>query len=111
MNNFSERRLVENELMFRSANRKVEQHVTAERTPYSGPDQTKLRFYCECSNLDCRSRIIMTADEYHAVSPGRKEFIVIPGHENDDIEKIVKTTKLYCVVEKYLDPAKITAEY
>lgn len=97
--------------MFRSANRQVQKHIEAERKPQGLPAGLKLRFYCECSNLACRDRIAITVDEYQTAGPGRKEFIVVPGHENTEIEDVKKSSKTFVVVEKHLDPAVITAEY
>lgn len=102
--------MVENELMFRSANRKVKEQVKQERPRKFHEDTTKLRFYCECSNLNCRDRIKLTVGEYETAAKGRREFIVIPGHENKAVEKIVRQTANFTVVEKYLDPAKVMAD-
>lgn len=107
MDHFSERRMVENELLFRSANREVQRRIQEDRPRGGGPDTTKLHFYCECSSLYCRDRIKLTADEYEAATNTEKEFIVIPGHENGVVEKVVHRRPLYNVVEKYLDPAKV----
>lgn len=111
MNRRSERRLVENELLFRAANRQVQKHITAERTPRSESDGMKLHFYCECSNLACTDRILLTADEYRTAGPDRKEFIVLTGHENSQIEDVIRIRKDYTVVKKHLDPAVISADY
>lgn len=99
--------MVENELLFRSANREVQRTVQEDRSPGDGLDKTELHFYCECSSLYCRERIKLTTYEYEAATKTEKEFIVIPGHENKAIEKIVRRTSVYNIVEKYLDPAKI----
>lgn len=107
MDKFSERRMVENELLFRSANREVQRKIQADRPRRAAQDTMKLHFYCECSDLYCRDRIKLTADEYEAATKSEKEFIVIPGHENVAVEKIVHSRPEYTVVEKYLNPAKV----
>jgi hypothetical protein len=107
MDHFSERRMVENELMFRAANRKVQQRVQKDFSPRDIPDSTKLHFYCECSNLHCRDRIKLTVSDYQEATLGEKEFVVIPGHQNGAVEKVIKETADYTVVEKYMDPAKV----
>jgi hypothetical protein len=107
MDKFSERRLVENELMFRAANRKVQQQVQKDRNRYEGTDKTKLRFYCECSNFHCRGRISLTINEYQAATTNNREFVILPGHENKSVEKIVRTEDDFMVVEKNMDPAKV----
>lgn len=110
MDKFSERRLVENELMFRSANRKVQKQVKQDHPRKYREDPTKLRFYCECSNLNCRDRIKLTVAEYESAAKGHKEFIVAPGHETVAVEKVVREFATFTVVEKYMDPAKVMAD-
>lgn len=110
MDQFSERRLIENEVLFRSANQKVQKQVQKDRPRRQGKDNTKLHFYCECSNLYCRDRIKLTADEYELAATGRKEFIVIPGHENHAVEKVLRETDTFNVVEKFRDPAKVMSD-
>jgi hypothetical protein len=107
MDHFSERRMVENELMFRAANRKVQKQLQQDRRRSAGEDTTQLLFYCECSNLNCRDRIKLTVDEYQSAASGQKEFVIISGHENGAVEKVVRKTDAYTVVEKYMDPAKV----
>lgn len=94
-------------MLFRSANREVQRKIQEDRVPGDGPDDTKLHFYCECSNLYCRDRIKLTTDEYEAATKTEKEFVVIPGHENKAVEQVVRETDAYNVVEKYLDPVKV----
>lgn len=107
MDKFSERRLVENELMFRAANRKVQKQIEKDRNKNAGPDTTKLQFYCECSNFHCRDRIKLTAAEYRQATSNQKEFVIIVGHQNQAVEKVVSQSDAYMVVEKYIDPAKM----
>lgn len=110
MDKYSERRLVENELMFRAANRKVQKQVQQDHPKKRGEDTMELQFYCECSDLHCRDRIRLTVGDYQAATQGNKEFIVIPGHENRAVEKVLRENAKYTVVEKYLDPSKVMAD-
>lgn len=96
--------------MFRAANRKVQKQVQKDRLRKDGPDTTKLLFYCECSNLHCRDRIRLTTDEYESAAKGRREFVIIPGHENKAVETVIKESDKYIVVEKHMDPARVTQE-
>ncbi len=107
MNSRSERRLVENEILFRDANRKVQQHVEKNRRSHQIPESTKLHFYCECSNYHCRDRIILTAAEYEQTHKDHRHFITLSGHENNAVETIIEGNDIYSVVEKFVDPAGI----
>ena len=64
----------------------------------------RLRFTCECANEDCRETIEMSVKEYEAARQNDHEFIIKPGHEQPDIEQVVKRSG-YAVVEKYELPA------
>ena len=66
MYQFSERRLAENELMFQSANKQLQEKASSE--------SNIVRFYCECSNFDCRERIPITVKEYSDTVRDYKEF-------------------------------------
>lgn len=107
MDRSSERRLVENEILFRDANRKVQKQVQRDRLTHKGQATAKLHFYCECSNFHCRDRIVITADEYDKAHKNRKQFITIPTHEDSSVETIVDGNDVYSIVEKYIDPAKL----
>lgn len=97
MNKFSERRLKENEVIFQQANKGVAEFVQ-EATGESNP---VIRFYCECSNMDCRQRIPLTAQKYTELHQNKRQFIAIAGHEMPEIEKVVLNGPGYTVVEKF----------
>ncbi len=109
MDKSSERRLVENELLFRDANTKVQERVKLDNRSHQIPKNLKLHFYCECSNFHCRDRIMITATAYERAHKSRFHFITLPGHENAAVEKIVGGNHVYTVVEKFIDPAKVAA--
>lgn len=74
----------------------------------SGKIAERLHFYCECSDVNCSERVVMSYDEYKKLHRRRDRFIVVPGHEIPEVEKIVKTGPSYLLVEKYaLPPTKV----
>lgn len=99
MKQLDERRLAENEVIFKQINEDVGdflhdigvQHVVA------------APFYCECSNIHCTQRIELSGAEYKSIHRNPKRFIVINGHENHDIEKTVERRVTYSIVEKMKD--------
>src|SRR5690348_1376830 len=106
MDTSSERRLIENELLFRDANLRVQQQIQEDRSGRGLTPGTKVHFYCECSNFRCRDRIILTAGEYQAAHQDNRHFIILPGHENRAVERVIQSSPVYSVVEKFIDPAK-----
>lgn len=99
MKDFSERRLIENELLFKQLNDEAKEFVLEGKTQNEWTNR-KLRFYCECSNTDCRERIELTAAEYDGLHTNRKRFVIRPGHDIPEIEHIVDRDAKYMVVEK-----------
>lgn len=71
----SERRLAENEVIFRTFNEEAKDFVLedAQRMPLAGKP---LRFYCECSDLRCIERIELTADVYERLHQTSRRFVL-----------------------------------
>lgn len=109
MGNLSKRRLVENEMLFRATNREVQRRLKEDGIAGADNEGPKIHFYCECSKFYCRDRIKITIREYETSTVNEKQFIVLPGHENAKVEKVVKHLEEYVVVEKNIDPIKATA--
>jgi len=58
-------------------------------------------FTCECGRAEgCESRLLMTLAEYEFVRAQRDRFAVLPGHQTDDIESVVRKDARYIVVDK-----------
>jgi hypothetical protein len=111
MTKSSERRLVENEVIFRQHNEKVQQDLEALRdeAKTEGHDilpreDMSVHFYCECAKETCHERIVLTPDEYKEFHQNSSQFIVLPGHNFPEVERIVLTNDKLMVVEKYITP-------
>lgn len=63
-------------------------------------ETTEIEFFCACGRADCDETILLTAAEYAAVHEVPHRFIVAPGHETPEIERIVERHPAYDVVEK-----------
>jgi hypothetical protein len=96
MQKFSERRLKENEVIFQQANQGVADFVAED----THDPNAVIRFYCECSNIDCRERISLTAEDYRKLHKTERLFIALKGHETPSIEKIVSRHGSFNQVEK-----------
>jgi hypothetical protein len=91
MDDLTHRRLMHNEELFREVNEQREQ---------AQPDRQALRLVCECAGRDCNSRITVLPHEYQAVRQMPNWFIVVPGHEVADLERVVEERPEFTVVEK-----------
>jgi hypothetical protein len=96
----SQRRLVENEQIMESLNRRLEERVDEIRTETGAPDSEPVRFFCECSDLQCRGRIALTPERFERIHRDPALFILLPGHENASIETVVDTWGDHVVVRK-----------
>ena len=61
-------------------------------------------FVCECGNLGCSETVALTISAYEEVRSGFERFLVVPGHEIEEIEEIERHGS-YLVVAKRNDEA------
>ena len=93
MDDLTKRRLAHNEELFRQVNEAREEASGAGAG-------AKLTFLCECSDRDCTGRIQMVAADFDRVRRSERRYIVLPGHEIPEIERIVEDRGAFEVVEK-----------
>ena len=89
-----ERRLALNEAAFRVANERIRNWP--ERRGHEKP----ARYYCECARASCHEQVLMSSGEYERVRADSHHFVIVPGHEVPDIERIVERADRYFVIEK-----------
>jgi hypothetical protein len=108
----NQHRQAENEVIFRQANEKVNNdfdairksaHLEGDMDLVHDTDMS-LFFYCECSDENCKQRINLKQSQYKKLHKSSSQFIVLPGHNDPTIERTLKKTKNYLVVEKYITP-------
>jgi len=87
-------RAARNEEVFRGVNERIEEG--AEQHAVSGT----LPFHCECGSASCLETIEITSERYAAIIRERYRFVVLPGHEEPEIETVVETESTFLVVEK-----------
>jgi hypothetical protein len=81
------------EALFRDVNERIAE--SAQRF-----DAASTQFVCECADPGCTHRLEATLDEYEEVRADGATFMLAPGHEHDDIERVVETRDRFNVVEK-----------
>src|SRR5437588_10007521 len=92
-----------NEAVFRQINEGIE------RGQWAGEEDAPVSFRCECARLGCNELVELSVNEYEAVRADPRWFLVLPGHEQPEIEQIIEARPSYVVVQK-LDQAGIVAE-
>lgn len=98
-----ERRLGANESIFREVNEAIN------RGGWPGDENSPVGFRCECARLGCNAVVSLTPAEYERVRAHPKRFLMVPGHELDDVEIVVQDHPSYVVVEKLADAGREAA--
>jgi hypothetical protein len=91
-----ERRMAQNEALFREVNERVHDLADTGREP----EQVDSDYLCECANSDCTFRVPLRVSEYEAVRADPKQFVVLPGHFTPEVEELVQRADRYWVVRK-----------
>jgi hypothetical protein len=92
-----EERLARNEALFRDVN----EHISRQGLQWGSTDPDQHEYLCECSRRDCTALVSMTQQEYEQVRRHGKRFFVLRGHEELEVESVVRSEKGYVVVEKH----------
>ena len=82
-----------NEALFRDVNERIAE--SAERF-----DSEETEFVCECADADCTHRISASLAEYEEVRAEPTTFLLTPGHEQGDIERVVSDRGRFRIVDK-----------
>src|SRR5215210_2056957 len=103
--NERERRVGENEALFRAVNDEV--RALDERFG-ARPEPAVMSIICECGRADCMEHLELERDEYEAVRAEGALFAIKPGHELPDTEDVVDRRGAFWVVKKHEDgPAQL----
>lgn len=94
MSEAREERLAHNEVLFRTINEQIE--GMAIRLG----DDVSYEFVCECATTECLERILLSVAEYEQVRMTSTRFVLLPGHEDIEVERVVDTRPGYLIVEK-----------
>jgi hypothetical protein len=81
------------EALFRDVNERI-----AESAERFAAESTQ--FVCECADPGCTHRLEATLNEYEEVRSDGATFMLAPGHEHTDIERVVARKNDFNVVEK-----------
>jgi hypothetical protein len=91
-----ERRLGENEILYREVNERV-----LELQEDFGLTEERVEFVCECAMIECNERISLNIAEYEHVRDDPARFALKPGDQVPDVEDVVEEHDGYILVEKH----------
>ncbi len=90
-----EERISRNEAVFRQVNEQIEEVNRA----FAMLTQT-MEVVCECSDVTCTERFLMTIPAYERLRADSGTFVVRPGHELADVEAVIEERAGYSIVKK-----------
>ena len=99
-------RIAKNEAVFRATNREIER-VDQES---GGAIDGALEVVCECGRDPCSAVITLTVSEYHSAHSQKDRFVVVPGHQSEEIERVVEDREAYLVVDKFGEAEEIAED-
>jgi hypothetical protein len=102
-----EERLAKNEALFRGINERVRE-LKSELAD-AGPG-TLIEFMCECGRSDCVEQVQLTISEYERVRAEPEHFLLKPGHELADVERVLAEGDRFVVVAKHEEEAAVARE-
>jgi hypothetical protein len=101
-----EERLARNEAVFREVNERIQ---ALQETSSTDPEE-EIDFLCECGNEECTETVQMTLAEYEDVRNDATQFVVLPGHETPEVERVTDANARFRVVRKHPGEAAIAKE-
>ena len=98
----AERRAL-NENVFREMNERLE------RLGEEFGDDT-VEFLCECADPACSAPLSIPVSLYEAVREHPRRFVVVPGHQREDLERVVQERPDCLVVEKLGEAGEVAED-
>jgi len=95
------RRIAENESLFREVNERM-QELDARFSSWG-----TFEIVCECGEDTCFERISIERGEYEAIRAVASQFAVVPGHQAEDVERVVEQHETHYLIEKLSDGARL----
>jgi hypothetical protein len=87
--------LAKNEELFRKVNERIEA-----LSQTVAQDDSMMEYLCECDRPDCYDKVKATRSEYESVRAESTHFIVLSGHEDPRVERVVLSNERFLIVEK-----------
>lgn len=92
-----------NEDIFREMNERLEQ---------LGEElgEENVEFVCECADPACSDSLSIPSAVYEAVRAGSRRFLIVPGHQQGDVERVIEEHDDYIVVEKVGEAGEVAED-
>ena len=91
-----EERAIRNEALLREVN----VHIADLEERVNDPAEL-LPLFCECAQTGCMVSVEVDRATFEAVREKPLRFLVVPGHEQPDVESVIERRSGYLIVEKH----------
>jgi hypothetical protein len=88
-----EERIARTESLFRNVNERIAE--SAQRI-----ESEDAAFVCECGDAGCTEKVAAPLGVYEDVRSDGTQFLLVPGHEDERIERVVEERSRYNIVRK-----------
>ena len=97
------RRRALNEDIFREMNERLEE---------LGEEfgEANVEFVCECADPACSESLSIPVSVYEAVRSSGRRFVLVPGHQSADLERVVEEHADYVVVVKVGEAGEVAED-
>jgi hypothetical protein len=92
-----ELRIAHREALFRNVNERI-----AENAHRFAANETN--FVCECADASCAERVEASLEEYERVREDGTRFLLVPGHEDPSVERVVERPRPRAAIVKKFSP-------
>jgi hypothetical protein len=86
-------RIAKTESLFRDVNERIAESA-------QGSEADEASFVCECADPECTEPVETPLDAYEEVRADSTQFLLVPGHEDERVERVVDRRRRYSVVRK-----------
>ena len=100
------RRVGLNEAIFRQVNEQIRG-----LNENFGTEQGTMTVVCECGSAECAERLEIPVSAYERIRSDARLYVIVKGHEFEDVELVVEEADAYDVVQKREGtPAELSRE-
>ncbi len=65
---------------------------------------------CECADMGCVDTLTLKPEDYKAIRAEPRQFAVLPGHVYPDVERVVRESDSFVVVEKVAEAGALAED-
>jgi hypothetical protein len=87
-------RAARNEEVVRDVNKQIEEGAELHGV------ESPMPFHCECGQTPCLEKVDLPPSLYERILANRYRFIVVPGHVQPEVERVVEEQEKFLIVEK-----------